>query len=191
MAKITDKAGIQFKILNRSKGPAVWATRVQADRALYRKFMREAVEAQDGLDIRQENVEEILVQKGHVTGIKTTAAVYRAKILIIATGTFLKGLVHIGQESCPSGRAGEPPSINLSKSLGNLGLKIGRLKTGTPPRIVKNTKFRVVTCLLLQCLYSLKKSRIRSYRALSHIQTKARIRQLLIILNIPRFTVGK
>ncbi len=139
MAKITDKAGIQFKILNRSKGPAVWATRVQADRALYRKFMREAVEAQDGLDIRQESVEEILVQKGHVTGIKTTAAVYRAKILIIATGTFLKGLVHIGPESCPSGRAGEPPSINLSESLGNLGLKIGRLKTGTPPRIVKNT----------------------------------------------------
>ncbi|MBI4848332.1 MAG: tRNA uridine-5-carboxymethylaminomethyl(34) synthesis enzyme MnmG [Nitrospirae bacterium] len=151
MAKITDKAGIQFKVLNKSKGPAVWATRVQADRALYRKHMREALEAQARLDIKQENVEEILIDGDKICGIKTTPLesplgkggcrgvsgeqVYRAKALIIATGTFLNGLIHIGLENFPAGRIGEPPSINLSKSLHEIGFKIGRLKTGTPPRL--------------------------------------------------------
>ncbi|MBI5056051.1 MAG: tRNA uridine-5-carboxymethylaminomethyl(34) synthesis enzyme MnmG [Nitrospirae bacterium] len=135
MAKITDKAGIQFKVLNKSKGPAVWATRVQADRALYRRYMREALEAQARLDIKQESVEEILIEGDKVCGIKTTEQVYRAKALIIATGTFLNGLIHIGLENFPAGRIGEPPSINLSKSLHDIGFKIGRLKTGTPPRL--------------------------------------------------------
>jgi tRNA uridine 5-carboxymethylaminomethyl modification enzyme len=139
MAKITDKAGIQFKILNKSKGPAVWATRVQADRVLYRKYMREALESQEGLDIKQENVEEILVDKGHVSGIKTRDRTYRARAVIVATGTFLNGLIHIGLENFPAGRAGEPPSVNLSKNLAKLGFKIGRLKTGTPPRLVKKS----------------------------------------------------
>jgi tRNA uridine 5-carboxymethylaminomethyl modification enzyme len=169
MAKITDKAGIQFKILNKSKGPAVWATRVQADRALYRKYVREALEAQSpvpggagqsGLDIKQECVEEILIDMGHVYGVKTTGNpsphpspargegenIYRAKAVIIATGTFLDGLIHIGLENFPAGRAGEPPSIGLSESLCSLGLKIGRLKTGTPPRIdVKGIDFSVMS----------------------------------------------
>lgn len=137
MAKITDKAGIQFKILNKSKGPAVWATRVQADRALYRMYMRQALEAQEGLDIVQDSVEELLVDSGHVYGIRTSQRDYRAKTVIIATGTFLNGLIHIGLENFPAGRAGEAPSIGLSKNLRDIGFKIGRLKTGTPPRLDK------------------------------------------------------
>jgi len=137
MAKITDKAGIQFKTLNKRKGPAVWATRVQADRALYRKYMRKALESQTKLDIRQENVEEILINKNRVAGIRTSERIYRSKVVIIATGTFLNGLIHIGFEHFPAGRIDEPPSINLSKSLHESGFKIGRLKTGTPPRLGK------------------------------------------------------
>ncbi|RJR21314.1 MAG: tRNA uridine-5-carboxymethylaminomethyl(34) synthesis enzyme MnmG [Nitrospiraceae bacterium] len=163
MAKITDMAGIQFKTLNKSKGPAVWATRVQADRALYRKHMREALEAQDGLDIKQESIEEILVEGGRVRGLKTTPLkspltkrefrevygsdlhIYNTKAVIVATGTFLNGLIHIGLENFPAGRIGEPPSINLSKSLHSLGFRIGRLKTGTPPRLyAKSIDFSVM-----------------------------------------------
>ena len=145
MAKITDKAGIQFKILNKSKGPAVWATRVQTDRVLYRKYMRESLETQAGLDIRQEKVEELLVDKNQIYGIKTSDNIYRTKALIIAAGTFLNGLIHIGLKSFPAGRAGEPPSIGLSKSLSDIGFKIGRLKTGTPPRLdIKGIDFLVM-----------------------------------------------
>jgi tRNA uridine 5-carboxymethylaminomethyl modification enzyme len=135
MAKVTDRAGIQFKILNRSKGPAVWATRVQADRALYRNYMLQALEAQDGLDIKEESVEGVIIEKDSISGIKTTGMTYRAKVVIIATGTFLNGLIHIGKEHFPAGRAGEPPSTGLPSSLEKIGLKIGRLKTGTPPRL--------------------------------------------------------
>ncbi|MBI5098050.1 MAG: tRNA uridine-5-carboxymethylaminomethyl(34) synthesis enzyme MnmG [Nitrospirae bacterium] len=145
MAKITDKAGIQFKTLNKSKGPAVWATRVQADRTLYRKYMREALKAQTRLDIRQESVEEILIDGNRVGGIRTGEHIYKAKAVIIATGTFLNGLIHIGFEHFPAGRISEPPSINLSKSLYDAGFKIGRLKTGTPPRLgVKGIDFSVM-----------------------------------------------
>ncbi|GAB4537088.1 MAG: tRNA uridine-5-carboxymethylaminomethyl(34) synthesis enzyme MnmG [Thermodesulfovibrionia bacterium] len=135
MARVTDKAGIQFKILNKGKGPAVWATRVQCDRALYRRHMRDAIEAQDGLDIKEEMVEEILVEKGRVYGVRTVDSIYRAEAVVIATGTFLNGLIHIGLKSFPAGRVGEPPSIGLSESLKRHGFKMGRLKTGTPPRL--------------------------------------------------------
>ncbi len=135
MAKVTDKAGIQFKVLNKSKGPAVWATRAQADRALYRKYMREALEKQKGLDIKQESIEEILIKDGRVSGIRSSACSYKAGAVIIATGTFLNGLIHIGLTNYPAGRVNEPPSLELPKSLAALGFKIGRLKTGTPPRI--------------------------------------------------------
>lgn len=145
MAKVTDRAGIQFKVLNKSKGPAVWATRVQADRALYRKYMREAVEAQDGLDLREESVEQILVSGSRVQGVKTTEGIYAAGAVIIATGTFLNGLIHIGLEQTPAGRAGEPPALHLSDSLRAMGLSLGRLKTGTPPRLYgKSINFSVM-----------------------------------------------
>jgi tRNA uridine 5-carboxymethylaminomethyl modification enzyme len=135
MARVTDKAGIQFKVLNKSKGPAVWATRVQCDRASYRRYMRGVLEAQEGLDIKQEMVEEIIVDKTRIHGIRTDRDEYRAKAVIIATGTFLNGLIHIGLKNFPAGRAGEPPSVNLSESLKMLGFRMGRLKTGTPPRL--------------------------------------------------------
>ena len=139
MAKITDKAGIQFKVLNKSKGPAVWATRVQADRGLYRKYMRDSLESCKDLDIRQERVEEILIENDHAAGIRTQDGSYRAKAVIIASGTFLNGLIHVGMENYPAGRIGEPPSINLSQSLRDIGFALGRLKTGTPPRLDKHS----------------------------------------------------
>lgn len=137
MAKVTDRAGIQFKVLNKSKGPAVWATRVQADRALYRHHMREALERQERLDIREEQVGKILLSGSAVSGVMTDRDRYAARAVIIATGTFLNGLIHIGMERRPAGRIDEPPSVNLAQSLRALGLDIGRLKTGTPPRIAR------------------------------------------------------
>jgi tRNA uridine 5-carboxymethylaminomethyl modification enzyme len=139
MAKITDRAGIQFKILNRSKGPAVWATRVQCDRALYRRYAREAVEAQENLDIVESTVDELLSRDGRITGVRTPEGEYSAKAVIITTGTFLNGLIHIGLKNYPAGRAGEPPSTGVSKSLAEMGLHLGRLKTGTPPRLAKES----------------------------------------------------
>ncbi|MDO8281664.1 MAG: tRNA uridine-5-carboxymethylaminomethyl(34) synthesis enzyme MnmG [Thermodesulfovibrionia bacterium] len=135
MAKITDKAGIQFKILNKSKGPAVWATRVQCDRALYRKYALEAVASQERLEIIEETVDEVISENGKILGIKTPLGEYLSKAVIITTGTFLNGLIHIGLNQYPAGRVGEPPSLGVSESLSGMGLKLGRLKTGTPPRL--------------------------------------------------------
>jgi len=136
MARITDRSGIQFRMLNLSKGPAVWSLRAQADRSLYRAFMKQVLEEQPKLQVKQAMVERIEVQDGRVSGVVTSLGVfYGARAVIVTTGTFLKGLMHIGMESFQAGRAGEFPSINLSDSLRNLGLQLGRLKTGTPPRI--------------------------------------------------------
>lgn len=136
MARNTDRAGIQFRMLNKSKGPAVWSLRVQADRSLYRLSMKKVVEAQDSLSTKQETVEKIIVEDGRVKGILTSLGIfYAAKAVIVTTGTFLKGLMHIGLESFAAGRAGEFASVGLSDSLQVLGFKVGRLKTGTPPRI--------------------------------------------------------
>lgn len=140
MAKITDKAGIQFRMLNKSKGPAVWSLRAQADRVLYRLRMRQALEAQESLDIKQATAEEIVVEDGKVKGVKTALGIfYSTKSVIVTTGTFLKGLMHVGHESFASGRAGEFPSVGLSDCLAGIGLKLGRLKTGTPPRLDAKT----------------------------------------------------
>lgn len=140
MAKITDRAGIQFRMLNKSKGPAVWSLRAQADRVLYRHKMRQALESQENLDIKQATVEEIIVEDGKVKGVETALRVfYTSKFVIVTTGTFLKGLMHVGHESFAAGRAGEFPSVNLSNCLSRIGLKLGRLKTGTPPRLDAKT----------------------------------------------------
>jgi tRNA uridine 5-carboxymethylaminomethyl modification enzyme len=140
MAKVTDKSGIQFRMLNMSKGPAVWSLRAQADRVLYRLFMRKAVEQQERLDIKQAMAEKIIAEDGKVTGVLTTLGIfYGARAVIVTTGTFLKGLIHIGLDNFAAGRAGEFPSVGLSDSLQQLGLKMGRLKTGTPPRIDAKT----------------------------------------------------
>ncbi|MEW6584628.1 MAG: tRNA uridine-5-carboxymethylaminomethyl(34) synthesis enzyme MnmG [Nitrospirota bacterium] len=140
MAKVTDKAGIQFRMLNMSKGPAVWSLRAQADRVLYRLAMRHVIESQENLDIKQAVVERIYVEDGKVKGVITSLGIlYGAGAVIVTTGTFLKGLIHIGLDNFFAGRAGEFPSIGLSDSLQSLGLKMGRLKTGTPPRLDART----------------------------------------------------
>jgi len=140
MARAADSAGIQFRVLNRSKGPAVWSLRAQEDRVMYRLNMRRVMERQANLDIKQASVEDILVRDGAVTGIVTALGiVFECRKVIVTTGTFLKGLIHIGLESFEAGRAGEFPSVGLSDSLRRLGLRLGRLKTGTPPRLDART----------------------------------------------------
>ncbi len=140
MAVITDQAGIQFRMLNRSKGPAVWSLRAQADRILYHVYMRKLLESTENLAIKQAMVDDIIVENGKVNGVVTSLGVfYEAKAVIITPGTFMNGLIHIGLDSFEAGRAGEFPSKKLSDSLKKLGLKLGRLKTGTPPRIDAKT----------------------------------------------------
>ena len=140
MAMVTDKAGIQFRMLNKSKGPAVWSLRAQADRMMYRLKMRQVLEAAANLDMKQAAVEEVIVEGGRVRGVLTSLGIaYGASCVIVTTGTFLKGLMHVGHESFAAGRAGEFPSIGLSDCLSRLGLKLGRLKTGTPPRLDAKT----------------------------------------------------
>ena len=136
MASATDEAGIQFRILNSSKGAAVRATRAQADRSLYRLAIRRRLENQSNLLIFQQAVARLLVEGERVAGVETALGLkVRAKSVVLTAGTFLSGLVHVGLSSYSAGRAGDPPSIELSKDLAALGLPVGRLKTGTPPRI--------------------------------------------------------
>ncbi len=136
MAIATDEAGIQFRILNSSKGPAVRATRAQADRVLYRKAIRGRLENQQNLWLFQQAVDDILVAGERVTGVRTQTGIeFCAERVILTAGTFLDGKIHIGLEHHPGGRAGDPPSMRLSARLKELKLPQGRLKTGTPPRI--------------------------------------------------------
>jgi tRNA uridine 5-carboxymethylaminomethyl modification enzyme len=136
MAKIIDRTGIQFRILNRSKGPAVRGTRAQADKQRYRMAMKESLEKQPLLDVQQGLVEKIIVANECAVGIETNIGVqHRSSAVIVTVGTFLKGLIHIGLVHYPSGRAGEFPSDGLSDSLRSIGFEIGRLKTGTPARL--------------------------------------------------------
>ena len=140
MAKATDETGIQFRQLNTGKGPAVRSSRAQVDRQAYRLRMKMAVEKQINLFIKQAMAEEILVDEDKIVGVKTHLnETIQAKALILAPGTFLNGLVHIGLTHFPAGRVGDPPSIGLSESLKKLGFRMGRLKTGTTPRLDGNT----------------------------------------------------
>jgi len=136
MALAADAAGIQFRMLNSSKGPAVRALRAQEDRALYKRYMTSAVEGTGNLDVKQAMVERLLVEDGRITGVADRLGVeYGAGAVIVTTGTFLKGLVHVGLKTYEAGRAGDFPSVGLSDSLRSLGFRMGRLKTGTPPRL--------------------------------------------------------
>jgi tRNA uridine 5-carboxymethylaminomethyl modification enzyme len=140
MAKVIDKTGIQFKMLNTGKGPAVRAPRAQADMAAYSTEMSRVLQTQPNLDLKQASVEELLAEENCVTGVLTHMGVaYRARTVIVTTGTFLRGLIHIGLQSYRAGRAGEFPADNLSDSLRRLGLELGRLKTGTCPRVHKRS----------------------------------------------------
>lgn len=140
LAKNIDATGIQFKMLNKRKGPAVWAPRAQADKKAYQFRMKKILEEQENLDTKQEIVEEILISGGRVEGVLTqNKMVYKAKIVILTTGTFLQGLIHIGEFKYSAGRAGEFAAQNLSLNLRNLGFELRRLKTGTPPRVNKRS----------------------------------------------------
>jgi tRNA uridine 5-carboxymethylaminomethyl modification enzyme len=136
MAIATDEAGIQFRTLNASKGPAVRATRAQADRVLYRGAIRRRLEAQPGLWIFQAAVDDLVVEGDRVVGAVTSVGLrFNASCVVLTAGTFLGGLVHVGLNRYPAGRAGDPPAISLAARLRELKLPVGRLKTGTPPRI--------------------------------------------------------
>ena len=136
MAAATDESGIQFRILNASKGPAVRATRAQADRLLYKQAIRSRLENQANLWIFQQAVDGLLLEEGGVRGVVTQLGLrFHAPSVVLTAGTFLSGLIHVGQSSYQAGRAGDPPSISLSRQLWELGFPVGRLKTGTPPRL--------------------------------------------------------
>jgi tRNA uridine 5-carboxymethylaminomethyl modification enzyme len=140
MAKATDKGGIQFRVLNASKGPAVRGTRAQADRILYKAAIRSYLENQENLDIFQQAVDDLIIEGNNVCGVITNMGVkFRSETVVLTTGTFLGGLIHIGLENHSGGRAGDPPSIALAKRLRELPFRVGRLKTGTPPRIDAKT----------------------------------------------------
>ena len=136
MAVAADQAGIQFRILNASKGPAVRATRAQADRVLYRQAVRHALETQANLSIFQQAVEDLIIEGGRVTGVVTQMGVrFNAQCVVMTVGTFLAGRIHIGLSNYQGGRAGDPPANALSQRMRDLPFRVGRLKTGTPPRI--------------------------------------------------------
>jgi tRNA uridine 5-carboxymethylaminomethyl modification enzyme len=136
MARATDRAGIQFRVLNRRKGPAVRATRAQADRVLYRNAIRQMLESQPNLSIFQQPVDDLLIENGQVAGVVTQMGLtFRAPRVVLTSGTFLGGKIHIGLENSAGGRAGDPPSIALAQRLRELPFRVERLKTGTPPRI--------------------------------------------------------
>lgn len=136
MGRVIDQTGIQFRMLNRSRGPAVQAPRAQADRALYRQQMRRELESIPNLFLRQGEAVSILTEDGRVSGLELMdGRIFRTESIVITTGTFLNGLIHIGEKRYSAGRSGELPSIKLAENLRELGFRIARLKTGTPPRL--------------------------------------------------------
>ncbi len=140
MGKATDMTGLQFRMLNTKKGPAVWAPRAQCDKKAYQFRLKWVCESQPNLDVKQGQSSKILHQDGVAKGVETTLGVqYLGKSIVITTGTFLRGLMHIGSNQQAGGRAGDAAAMNLSGSLTELGLELGRLKTGTPPRLLRKS----------------------------------------------------
>ncbi|MEM7727753.1 MAG: tRNA uridine-5-carboxymethylaminomethyl(34) synthesis enzyme MnmG [Pseudomonadota bacterium] len=140
MGRVADASGIQFRLLNRSKGPAVRGPRTQSDRWLYRNAMQSEMAAQDGLTIEEGAVHDLIVEGGRLAGVRTEdGREFLAMRVVLTTGTFLKGMIHVGNDLTPAGRWGEAPADGLSERLYSLGLRMGRLKTGTPARLVKSS----------------------------------------------------
>src|SRR5215813_11243107 len=134
MGEVIDRTGIQFRLLNSSRGPAVWSPRAQADKQAYRVEMRRLLEQESGLRIKQAEVVAILTNAEEVTGLELRdGRTVRAAAIILTTGTFLNGLIHIGDNRYSAGRSGETPSIALGESVKSMGFEWGRMKTGTPP----------------------------------------------------------
>ena len=140
MAQAADRAGIHFRTLNSRKGPAVRATRAQIDRDEYMRVVKRDIFARDRLHVRQCMAEAIITENGRATGVKTRLGEeFKARALLLTTGTFLGGLIHVGLTNYPAGRLGDPASIGLSASLAQLGFELGRLKTGTTPRLLADS----------------------------------------------------
>lgn len=140
MGKVTDSTGIQFRMLNATKGPAVWAPRAQADKVAYQYEMKHRLEKTANLEIKQGTIEELIVDGDRIKGVITKEGIiYHTKTLILSSGTFMRGLLHIGETNYSGGRAGDQPSVGLSSSLEKYGFNLGRLKTGTPPRVNKRS----------------------------------------------------
>src|SRR3977135_2243460 len=136
MGQVADAAGIQFRMLNRRKGPAVRGPRAQADRKLYAAAMQAAIRETANLDVIEGEADELIVSNGRVTGVRLgDGRALAAGAVIVTTGTFLRGLIHLGEKNWPAGRVGEAPALGLSKSFERAGFMLGRLKTGTPPRL--------------------------------------------------------
>ena len=136
MGRVTDQAGIQFRMLNRSRGPAVQGLRAQADRKLYRQAMQAAIAATPNLEVIEDAVDDLIVIDGNVAGVITErGGTFRTRAVVLTTGTFLNGLIHLGEQKIPAGRVGDPPAKKLAARLAELGLKLRRLKTGTPARL--------------------------------------------------------
>lgn len=138
--KTADMTGLQFRMLNRKRGPSVWAPRAQCDKKAYQFRLKWICERQANLDCKQGQTTKFLVKEGQVFGVETSLDVqYHGKTVVVTTGTFLRGLMHIGQNQQSGGRAGEAAAMGLSGSLKEIGIELGRLKTGTPPRLLKNS----------------------------------------------------
>src|ERR1051325_3787623 len=140
MAKATDMTGLQFRMLNTKKGPSEWAPRAQSDKKAYQFRLKWVCERQPNLDIKQGQTAKLLHKDGQIEGVETTLDVrFHAKCVVVTTGTFLRGLMHVGQNQQSGGRAGESAAMGLSGSLKELGLELGRLKTGSPPRLLRRS----------------------------------------------------
>lgn len=140
MGKVADETAIQMRMLNASKGPAVWSPRAQADKLAYQSRMKHRLEKTENLFIKQGTIEDLIVQDGHILGVKTLEGIgYHGKTVVLSAGTFMKGMILMGDTQYSGGRAGDKPSVGLSASLESLGFSLGRLKTGTPPRIHKRS----------------------------------------------------
>lgn len=140
MGKVIDITGIQYRMLNATKGPAVWAPRAQADKLAYQIEMKHRLERTPNLDIKQGTVEDFFIQDGRITGVLTKEGIsYHCQAVVISSGTFMRGLLHIGETNYSGGRAGDQPAVGMSAALEKYGIKLGRLKTGTPPRVNKRS----------------------------------------------------
>ncbi|MEO0342514.1 MAG: tRNA uridine-5-carboxymethylaminomethyl(34) synthesis enzyme MnmG [Pseudomonadota bacterium] len=136
MGRVADQAGIQFRLLNRRKGPAVQGPRTQADRALYRKAMQAEFTERDGLQVAEGEVADILIKDGRITGVELgDGSQIKSSTVVLTAGTFLRGIIHIGEKKIPGGRMGDAPTVRLAERIDSFGLPLGRLKTGTPPRL--------------------------------------------------------
>jgi len=195
MALAADQTAIQYRTLNTSNGPAVWGTRTQNDKALYRTAMKVTLERQENLALKETMVEELLVEGSggdqRVVGVRDHLGTeFLAETVVVTAGTFLGGMIHVGERRIPAGRAGEFPAVGLSESLRNLGFQMGRMKTGTPPRLrrssIEFTPFRVLRGDENPTPFSLRTKAILLPQVECHIGRTSETTHRIIMENIQR-----